>query len=125
MRDYLFAGAELAQAAVDPEFGELLLNGVLREPAAQAVEADVVERLKSFQRPEGLEKLKLVVATSERGARGVTSACSDVFRQMETDSACLWLDLNDVESTDNLFEVLLEAAYIRLGQEEGAQLLVG
>ena len=63
------------------------------------------------------QKSKLIVVTSNQDVRGITSACSRVFSKMESQNICLWLDMNDISSTDDLFEVLLEAAYFRLGQE--------
>lgn len=70
------------------------------------------------------EIYKLVVATSEADERGVTSACSQIYREMEAKNICLWLDMNDISSTDNLFEVLLEAAYFRLGLENWTPLYI-
>jgi hypothetical protein len=51
---------------------------------------------------------------------GVTSACARAFRLLESDSerTCLWIDMNDISSADNLYEVVLEAVYYRLGLED-------
>ncbi|HST24166.1 MAG TPA: SIR2 family protein [Blastocatellia bacterium] len=68
-------------------------------------------------RKKGFKRYKLVVATSKSDVRGVTSACSEIYKEMEASSICLWMDMNDISSTDNLFETLLEAAYFRLGLE--------
>ncbi len=77
--------------------------------------SELRERLKFY---EGHDKeLKLVIAMSEKGAGGVTTACAQVFDELQSGHACLWLDMNDISSTDNLFEVLLEAAYVRIGLE--------
>ena len=61
--------------------------------------------------------LKLVTATSERDFHGVTSACGEVFRNIQSTNVCLWIDMNDISSTDNLFEVLVESGNIKLGVE--------
>ena len=45
LRDQFFACADLAQAAVDPLLGQLLLHAVLREPRAQVAKVHVIERL--------------------------------------------------------------------------------
>ncbi len=79
--------------------------------------AMVLQRLERFQKPKARKSLKLIVATSDENVHGITSACGRVFAEKEKDSVCLWLDMNDISSTDDLFEVLLEAAYFRLGQE--------
>lgn len=61
---------------------------------------------------------KVVVAAQKEGASGITSVVARLFRELELTYTCLWLDMDDISSTDNLFEVLLEAIYYRLGLEE-------
>jgi hypothetical protein len=80
--------------------------------SGRSLEGDLAELLEKNR-----EKPKVIVVTSNQDVRGITSACSGVFSKMEGRNICLWLDLNDISSTDDLFEVLLEAAYFRLGQE--------
>lgn len=75
-----------------------------------------VEVLTKLESLKASYKRKLVVATSE--VRGLTSACSKVFQQLEEDNVCLWIDMNDVSSANHLFELFIEAAYFRLGQEQ-------
>lgn len=77
---------------------------------------EILRYLKSFQDP-GYSRLKLLVATADSDARGVTTACGEIYRELESSNVCLWMDMNDISSTDNLFEVLLEAASFRLGLE--------
>lgn len=84
--------------------------------AAGSLGDEIRRLLEKFQASDE-EALKLIVATSSDDVRGMTSACSKLFHEMESGSICLWLDMNDISSADNLFEVLLEAAYFRLGQE--------
>jgi hypothetical protein len=45
MGDQLFARADLAQAAVDPLLGQLLLHAILRKPRAEAREIDQIHLL--------------------------------------------------------------------------------
>lgn len=78
---------------------------------------ELYDRVAGFQRNFESEKLRFIIAKTDATASGITSACSEAFRRLETRSICLWLDMNDIASTDDLFEVLLEAAYLRLGQE--------
>ena len=74
-------------------------------------------RLSSFRRP-GFELHKLIVVTSLPEARGVTAVCAEVFDEFQDGGdICLWIDMNDISSTDDLFEQLLDAAYYRLGIE--------
>ena len=75
---------------------------------------ELADRLQNFGQ-DGTAKL--IVITAEDEVRGMTSACIKVFHQMESSDVCIWLDMNDISSADNLFEVLLEAAYFRLGQD--------
>lgn len=83
----------------------------------QASLADrLIESLKVFGNEE-YEGYRLVTTTSESFVHGVTSACASVFRKLENSNTCLWIDMNDISSTDNFFEVLLEAAYLKLGLE--------
>src|SRR5579872_818118 len=84
-------------------------------PDAKKFAETVIQHLRDFRKKQDLKKLVVVSSTDD--VRGVTSECGRIFRKMEKDSICLWLDMNDISSTDNLFEVLLEAAYFRLGQE--------
>lgn len=74
------------------------------------------DRLALFQKSD-FRHHKPAVVTSKDGVYGVTSICGEVFRDIESDYACLWLDMNDIASTDNLFETLLEAAYVKIGIE--------
>lgn len=81
------------------------------------------KHLADFQE-QGFCKPKLVVVTSKANMGGVTSACGEIYREMEAHNICLWMDMNDISSTDNLFEVLLEAAYFRLGLENWTPLYI-
>lgn len=48
------------------------------------------------------------------------SAGSEVYRkvEMERGSLCLWIDMNDICSAENLYEVLIESMYAKLGIED-------
>ncbi len=91
----------------------------------------IKERLDRIQ-ARGFQYHKLIVATSEaqetrgqpveRGgstapaSTGITTACARVFEQIRVEQVAIWLDMNDVSSTDDLFEQLLDAANHRSGQ---------
>src|SRR5579871_1944847 len=65
------------------------------------------------------DRSKVVLVSSERQTSGLTSVCARAFRKLEDEGKiCLWVDMNDISSTDNLFEVLLETIYYRLGFED-------
>jgi hypothetical protein len=73
-------------------------------------------------RREAKSDLRFVWVVSKASEHGVTTACADAFRELEQKKhpehvICLWLDMNEISSAANLFEVLLEAAYRRLGIE--------
>lgn len=62
---------------------------------------------------------RMVVVTSPENVKGVTSVCADVYQIREDDhDLCLWIDMNEISSTDDLFDKLLDAAYYRLGIEK-------
>jgi hypothetical protein len=82
----------------------------------KSVREEILSCLGRFEEPD-FARHRLVVASSTDGVAGLTSACGSVFRDLEADHVCLWLDMNDISNTDNLFETLLEAAYFRLGLE--------
>lgn len=79
--------------------------------------AEIRKHLEDFKPESEYRGFRLLVATSEDNVGGVTSACSEIYREMEANNICVWMDMNDISSTDNLFEVLLEAANFRLGSE--------
>ena len=47
----------------------------------------------------------------------MTQIGANAFEHFETKAHCIWLDLNDVMSPDDLFEQLIDAMYYRLGSE--------
>jgi hypothetical protein len=83
--------------------------------AKRSFAADMRLRLQRFD--ESGNRHKLIVAMSAEAVGGVTTACANVFQELASDHVCLWLDMNDISSTGNLFEALLEAAYVRIGLE--------
>ncbi len=77
-----------------------------------------IERHLSVVQSRTFHKHKLLIVTSTADKAGVTSACSMVFeRAQEKGQIGLWLDMNDISSTDDLFEQLLDAATYRVGIE--------
>ena len=77
---------------------------------------DIEKRLMAFRAPR-YPFTKLVVVSSHADVQGVTSVCAQVYDRHQKDDMCLWIDMNDISSTDNLFEQLFDAAYYRLGVE--------
>jgi hypothetical protein len=96
-------------------------QGELTDPITQAYverkQSEILARLAEFRAP-GYQFHKLAVVTSTPDARGATSVCAAIYDQLaERGDYCLWLDMNDISSSDDLFEQLLDAAYYRLGIE--------
>jgi hypothetical protein len=78
---------------------------------------EIRKRLLEFRRP-GYAFHKLVAVTSLKNCRGLTSVCASIYEEMsEKGGNCLWFDMNDVSSADDLFEQMIDAAYYRLGTE--------
>lgn len=92
------------------------LRQVLKEIPGRSFCQEVDKRLQEMERTLK-RKPRLLFITANKTLRGMTSACIEVFCHLEASHVCLWLDMNDISSADNLFEVLLEAVYFRLGQE--------
>ena len=91
-----------------------------QQPAVAEFKATLTHHLAHIRKMP--VEYRFVVATSATQVHGVTTACADIFRRLEEGIdgerfTCLWIDMNDVSSADNLFETLLEAAYFRLGHE--------
>lgn len=80
-----------------------------------AIEAKLLQ----FDKDE-VGQYKVILAHSPPAVSGITSACARTFREIESkgNKVCLWIDMNDISSADNLFEVLLEAIYYKLGFED-------
>ena len=83
----------------------------------EQLQSRIKAQLAQFRLP-GYQHHKLVVVTSAPSARGATSVCAAIYDDLfESGHSCLWLDMNDISSADDLFEQLLDAAYYRLGTE--------
>ncbi len=87
---------------------------------------EIRERLAKIQ-TEGYQHSRLIVATSRRpnsnasaggetAPTGISSMCARVFEEIRERQVAVWLDMNDVSSTDDLFEQLLDAVSYRNGQ---------
>ena len=87
---------------------------------------DLKAAIAKFDTDEG-DRFKVAFATSREGTSGITSACARAYREIEAggQKVCLWMDMNDICSADNLFEVLLESTYYRLGFEDWIPPTVG
>lgn len=70
-----------------------------------------------IDQPEGV---RTVVVCGDEASRGLSSLCTKEFERNEGEQGRipLWLDLNDISSALNLFEVLLEAVHFKLGIED-------
>lgn len=69
-----------------------------------------------LERPS-VNPFRLLVAHSPIGQWGVTSACSETFWSLEGRYHCIWIDMNNIDSTRHLFETLLETINYKLGLE--------
>lgn len=80
--------------------------------------ADVIhERLCDIQKST-FHSHRLMVVTAAPDATGVTTACATVFDRIQDEHQhTVWLEMNDVSSTDDLFEQLMDAVCYRLGIE--------
>jgi hypothetical protein len=76
-----------------------------------------VERIENAWRSVRSSKgPRLITVASPAGMTGVTSAASQLFQRLaDKGSECIWLDLDDVFSTDDLFEQILESITTRVG----------
>lgn len=67
------------------------------------------------------ERIGIVYGT----AHGITSAAATVFDRLKAKGqGCLWIDMSDIESTDDLFEQLLEAVAHEIGSEDWTPVIV-
>lgn len=77
----------------------------------------LLSRIEQVQDPS-YHQHRLVVVTSEPKNTGVISACASAFDRIENErQVAIWLDMNDISSTDDLFEQLLDAVCYRVGME--------
>jgi hypothetical protein len=74
---------------------------------------EVKSRYLEVQKPD---RHRLVTMTSNNGCYGVTSVGRQVFEEFLDDGMhCLWFDMDDVVSADDLFEQMLEGVVSRSG----------
>ena len=112
----------ISQLAVPPMAGRsdarAASEGGTGAPGAELIET-LTRRVRSFFDPEALESTRSRIAAvwSKPDISGLTTVCGHVFRELQDEFACLWIDMNDVTGTDSMFETLLEAAYVRVGVE--------
>jgi hypothetical protein len=87
----------------------------LTQPAGIRLREAILNKLTRLRASDS-HAARLVVVTSQPGTRGVTSVCAEVFQKLVDDSEiCLWVEMNDISATDDLFSKLLDAANYRLG----------
>ena len=105
---------------LDSAHGPVHAQLMRKSTDTQQFQESLLDQLREF-RDRKYRFCRFVVATSGPDVHGVTTACADIFRRLEDDkdlpTTCLWLDMNDISSADNLFETLLEAAYFQLRLE--------
>lgn len=59
---------------------------------------------------------RLVTVAGAPGVVGITSAVAEVFHRLTDEGVeCIWLDLDDVVSADDLFEQILESVHTKAG----------
>lgn len=88
-----------------------------REIRRASLIAKLREHMDEFAKA-GFKGYRLIVVTSHKGVEGLTTACSDFFdEQQSKNDCCLWIEMNGVSSTDDLFEQLLDAANFTTGAE--------
>ena len=82
--------------------------------------ANIVARLRkaiSYVQAKRYPHPKLIVLTSAQ-AQGLMSAAGEMFEELQANGQiAIWLDMNDVSSSDDLFEQLIDAAHYRIGED--------
>lgn len=107
------------RAATDQEAdgGRSKLEQAKLEQAQGKLVKSLSERLDTFKSVD-FSGYRILLVTSEAEIRGVTSVGAELFEAAEKNGAyCVWLEMNDITTTDDLFEQLLDATYYRLGSE--------
>ncbi len=100
-----------------------LTEGTRDDPAALKARTEFVEKVgeihKGLKTPASQVRGNCVVGLAKDEA-AMMSAGSEVCRkvEMERGSLCLWIDMNDICSAENLYEVLVESMYAKLGIED-------
>jgi hypothetical protein len=79
---------------------------------------DLRENILLSLRDERPTRPHLIIATSSNGVSGVTSAAAEVLRMIESKNLCLWIEMHDIHSADDLFEAFQEAAHYKLGRSD-------
>jgi hypothetical protein len=82
------------------------------------------DALEKLIRSTKKESKRLIVVASNAETCGIDTGSATVFRMLEGDHTCLWLDLDDIHSADGVFEAFQEAAYQRLGESDWTPLYV-
>jgi hypothetical protein len=102
----------------DPPSGDQSARQLRKEQEGEKQKAldRVRARIKQFHSP-AFARHRLLVLTSDPKYHGVTSVGSELFERLQDEFCCVWLEMNDISSTDDLFEQLLDATYYRLGTE--------
>ena len=97
----------------DPELNPKLVPKL----EARSVTVNLLKRLKGILSLDTVRRPRIVVVTSPRDVHGVTTLCAEVFEVLETEAICVWIDMNDVSTTGDLFEQMIDAMHYRMGSE--------
>jgi hypothetical protein len=68
--------------------------------------------------PRKQASASLIVIAGPEDMIGIASTGAEVYRMLERDNVCLWLDMGDIHSADGVFEAFQEAAYHKLGESD-------
>lgn len=83
-----------------------------------ALRQELYDVLSPDERPAGTSRPRLITMSADTGVYGVACAAAEVFRVLEARNNCLWIDMNDIHSVDDLFEAFQESAFRHLGETD-------
>ena len=82
----------------------------------KAFREEITQKVRTVQKSDTYHRC--VIVSSKSNLPGVTTHASIAFSHIENDGdISLWLDMDDISSTEDLFEQLLDAACYRIGLE--------
>ncbi len=105
-----------SRLAIPPIFSQNSTKRRAHDEIRRRLATDIADRLAEFR--SDVHGPQLLVVTSKPQVMGVTSVCSEVFDRAQAEGDyCVWLEMNDITCTDDLFEQLLDATNYRKGSE--------
>jgi hypothetical protein len=89
-------------------------------PPLPKPDTNLTPLLNSFKKKllSHIKKHPLCLATAADRVPGITTICAEVFRELEPTYVCMWIEMNDIDTIDELFETIQETAYLKLGQRD-------